>query len=262
MTTSDAVGAGSPDLTGKVTVITGAAQGIGRAIATELAHAGARVVIGDIRGAERTAEDLLAAGLDVSGATLDVCSEESAAAFGQWVAQNYGGVDILINNAGLFATLTPRPFEEIDVAEWRRVMDVNVLGCFLMARTFVPPMRERGGGRIVNIGSATAFKGIPNLLHYTSSKGAVHTFTRSLASEVGRDGILVNAIAPGFTVSDGVLEHQDSVRTLRSSAPGKRLINREMVPADVVGAVRFFCSPAAAFITGQTLVVDGGAYFH
>jgi NAD(P)-dependent dehydrogenase (short-subunit alcohol dehydrogenase family) len=250
------------DLAGKVAIVTGGAKGIGRAIAAELAAAGAHAVIADISGAEKAAAELAADGLDdVSGGELDVTDEASVGALVDATARAHGGVDILVNNAGLFATLTPRGFEEIDVAEWRRVMDVNVLGYFLMARAAAPHLRRRGGGAIVNIASTTSLKGVANLLHYSSSKGAVQAMTRSLASELGKDSITVNAVAPGFTVSDGVLDNAAAVEKMRTSAPGKRSLSREMLPGDIIGAVRFFASPAAAFITGQTLVVDGGAYF-
>jgi NAD(P)-dependent dehydrogenase (short-subunit alcohol dehydrogenase family) len=248
-------------LPGKVAIVTGGARGIGRAIARDLAAAGAQVVIADVSGAEKTAAELAADGLDVSGGELDVTDEVSAAALVDAAARAHGGVDILVNNAGLFATLKPRGFEEIDVAEWRRVMDVNVLGYFLMTRAVVPHLRRRGGGAVVNIASTTSLKGVANLLHYSSSKGAVQAMTRSLASELGQDSITVNAVAPGFTVSDGVLDNAESVAAMRTSAPGKRPLSREMLPADIVGAVQFLASPASAFITGQTLVVDGGAYF-
>jgi NAD(P)-dependent dehydrogenase (short-subunit alcohol dehydrogenase family) len=249
------------ELAGKVAIVTGGAQGIGRAIVAELAARGAHAVIADIAGADKTAAELAADGLDVSGGELDVTDEASIAALVDTTASARGGVDILVNNAGLFATLQPRGFEEIDAAEWRRVMDVNVLGYFLMAKAVVPHMRRRGGGAIVNIASTTSLKGVANLLHYSSSKGAVQAMTRSLASELGKDEITVNAVAPGFTVSDGVLDNAAAVEKMRTSAPGKRPLSREMLPADIVGAVRFFASPSAGFITGQTLVVDGGAYF-
>jgi NAD(P)-dependent dehydrogenase (short-subunit alcohol dehydrogenase family) len=249
------------DLSGKVAIVTGGAKGIGRAIVADLAAGGAHVVIADISGGEKAAAELAADGLDVSGGEVDVTDEASVGALVDAAARTRGGVDVLVNNAGLFATLTPRGFEEIDVAEWRRVMDVNVLGYFLMARAVVPHLRRRGGGAIVNIASTTSLKGVANLLHYSSSKGAVQAMTRSLASELGQDSITVNAVAPGFTVSDGVLENAESVAKMRNSAAGKRSLSREMLPGDIVGAVRFFASPASAFITGQTLVVDGGAYF-
>jgi NAD(P)-dependent dehydrogenase (short-subunit alcohol dehydrogenase family) len=251
----------TPDLEGKTAVVTGGARGIGRAIVVELARAGAHTVIADVSGAGKTAGTLAEEGLDVSSFALDITSEDSTRALAAEVADRRGGIDVLINNAGLFATLEPRGFEELDVDEWRRVMEVNVLGGFLMARAVVPSMRSRGGGRIVNIGSTSSLKGISSLLHYTTSKGAVQAFTRSLASEVGKDNITVNTVAPGFTVSDGVLANGDSVGHMRASAAGKRVLSREMLPRDIVGAVHFLAASGSSFITGQTLVVDGGAYF-
>lgn len=251
----------TPDLEGKTAVVTGGARGIGQAIVVELARAGAHTVIADVSGAEKTAGTLSEEGLDVSSFALDITSEDSTRALAAEVADRRGGIDVLINNAGLFATLEPRGFEELDVDEWRRVMEVNVLGGFLMARAVVPSMRSRGGGRIVNIGSTSSLKGISSLLHYTTSKGAVQAFTRSLASEVGKDNITVNTVAPGFTVSDGVLANEDSVGHMRASAAGKRVLSREMLPRDIVGAVHFLAASGSSFITGQTLVVDGGAYF-
>jgi NAD(P)-dependent dehydrogenase (short-subunit alcohol dehydrogenase family) len=256
------VSAAPQDLAGRVAIVTGGARGIGRAIAGELAGRGARVVIGDVADADVTAKELADTGLAITGDRLDVCDEEGVAAMVGAAAEAHGGIDILVNNAGLFATLQPRGFEEIDVAEWRRVMDVNVLGYFLMARAVAPHLRRRGGGSIVNIASTSSMKGIARLLHYTSSKGAVQAMTRSLATELGRDAVTVNAVAPGFTVSDGVLDNAEAVAGMRDSAAGKRALGREMLPADVVGAVGFLVSPAGSFITGQTLVVDGGAYFH
>jgi NAD(P)-dependent dehydrogenase (short-subunit alcohol dehydrogenase family) len=250
------------ELAGKVAVVTGAAKGIGRSIAAELAAAGARVVIADVAGGDEAAAALRADGLDAVSVSVDVSSPQSTQALADSVVASHGGIDILVNNAGIFANLTPKGFEEIDVDEWRKVMDVNVLGCFLMVKALVPSMRARGGGRIVNIGSTSSFKGVAFLLHYVSSKGAVNAMTRGLARELGPDSITVNSVAPGFTLSDGVLENEHSVERMRASAPGGRVLHREMTPTDVIGAVRFFSGPGAAFVTGQTLVVDGGAYFH
>ena len=156
----------------------------------------------------------------------------------------------------------PKPFEEIDVAEWRRVYEVNVLGMFLTTRAVVPAMRAAGSGRIVNIASGTPYKGVPFLLHYVTSKGAVVAMTRALAKEVGADGILVNTVSPGFTMSDGVLANPVQVEKLQQVSLQGRVIQRDQFPGDIVGAVAFFCSPDADFITGQSLVVDGGAYFN
>jgi NAD(P)-dependent dehydrogenase (short-subunit alcohol dehydrogenase family) len=141
-------------------------------------------------------------------------------------------------------------------------MDVNVASMFLTCRAAVPAFRERGGGAIVNISSGTPFRGVPFLLHYVTSKGAIVAFTRALAKELGRDGIRVNCVAPGFTMSDGVKEHPEVVEQLRDVSVAARTIQRDQVPEDVVGAVTYLASPAASFVTGQTIVIDGGQYFH
>ncbi|MGI5148054.1 SDR family NAD(P)-dependent oxidoreductase [Plantactinospora sp. CA-294935] len=254
--------AGAAELTGRVAIVTGGAIGIGRAIAEDLGCAGARVVVADRAGAAETAAELRDAGIDALGLPVDVSSEAATRELAVEVVRAYGGIDILVNNAGIFTTLRPGPLEEIDVAEWQRVMDVNVLGSYLCIRAVVGPMRDRGGGRIVNIASTTAFKGVSHLLHYVASKGAVIAMTRATARELGEDNILVNAVAPGFTVSDGILDGGADLAGLRRAAPGKRVLAREQRPRDVVGAVRFLAGPMSSFITGQTVVVDGGAFFH
>ncbi|HEX3791940.1 MAG TPA: SDR family oxidoreductase [Pseudonocardiaceae bacterium] len=193
---------------------------------------------------------------------IERADESATAALAEQVAGAFGGIDVLVNNAGIFSTLTPGPLEDIPVAEWRRVMEVNVLGCYLVTRAVVGAMRTRGGGRIVNIASGTPFKGVAHLLHYVTSKGAVIAMTRSVARELGEDNILVNAVAPGFTLSDGVLANQGENTDMRDSAPSERVLRRDQQPADIVGAVRFLSGPMSSFITGQTVVVDGGAYFH
>jgi NAD(P)-dependent dehydrogenase (short-subunit alcohol dehydrogenase family) len=245
-------------LGGKVAVVTGGAQGIGRAIAHELAAGGARIVIADLKGAEAAAADFP----DGVGLTVDVASEDDVARMASETVERCGTIDILVNNAGLYASLAMRPFEQIPVDEWRQVMDVNVLSMFLTCRAVVPQMREQGGGRIVNISSGTPFRGVPFVLHYVTSKGAIVALTRALAKELGGDEILVNCVAPGFTMSDGVNEHPEVVDALRDVSVGSRTLKRDQVPEDVVGAVAFLCGPGATFITGQTMVIDGGQYFH
>jgi NAD(P)-dependent dehydrogenase (short-subunit alcohol dehydrogenase family) len=173
-----------------------------------------------------------------------------------------GRIDILVNNAGLYASLAMRPFDQIDVDEWRRVMDVNVMSMFLTCRAVVPHLREQGGGRIVNISSGTPFRGVPFLLHYVTSKGAIVAFTRALAKELGGDEVLVNCVAPGFTMSEGVKENEEVVTALRDVSLASRTLKRDQEPEDVVGAVVFLCGPGASFVTGQTMVIDGGQYFH
>jgi NAD(P)-dependent dehydrogenase (short-subunit alcohol dehydrogenase family) len=248
----------SRSLDGKVALVTGAAQGIGKAIAHGLADAGARIVVADVNRAGEAA-DAFEGGL---GVMVDVADEDGVEQMAAEVIERCGRIDILVNNAGLYASLSMRPFTEIPVDEWRRVMDVNVLSMFLTCRAVVPHMRRNGGGRIVNISSGTPFRGVPFLLHYVTSKGAILAFTRALAKELGRDGVLVNCVAPGFTLSDGVREHPEVIEALRDVSISARTLQRDQVPEDVVGAVVFLCGPGSAFVTGQTIVIDGGQYFH
>jgi NAD(P)-dependent dehydrogenase (short-subunit alcohol dehydrogenase family) len=244
-------------LDGRVAIVTGGAQGIGRAIAGGLAAEGARVVIADLARAEEAAGEL-----DGVGLTVDVASEQDVARLVDETLVRCGAVDILVNNAGLYASLPMRAFDEIPVEEWRQVMDVNVLSMFLTCRAVVPHMRERGGGRIVNISSGTPFRGVPFLLHYVTSKGAIVAFTRSLAKELGKSGILVNCVAPGFTLTEGVMAQPEVLAKLRDVSVTARTLQRDQEPEDVVGAVVFLCGPGAEFVTGQTMVIDGGQYFH
>ena len=245
-------------LEGKVAVVTGAAQGIGRAIADGLAAEGARIVVADLRGDEEAAT----AYADGVGLTVDVSDEAQVARLVDETLARCGGLDVLVNNAGLYASLQMRSFTEIPLREWRQVMDVNVASMFLTCRAAVPAMRERGGGAIVNISSGTPFRGVPFLLHYVTSKGAIVAFTRALAKELGRDGIRVNCVAPGFTMSDGVKEHPEVIEQLRDVSVAARTIQRDQEPEDVVGAVTYLSGPSASFVTGQTIVIDGGEYFH
>ena len=236
-------------LDGKVAIVTGGAQGIGAAIASGLDAEGATVVVADLNPPE-------------GGIRADVASEADVAAMVEETLERHGRIDILVNNAGLYASLEMRAFTEIPLEEWNRVMEVNVASMFLTCRAVVPVMREQGGGKIVNISSGTPFRGVPFLLHYVTSKGAIVAFTRALAKELGRDSIHVNCVAPGFTMSDGVKSHPEVIEKLRDVSVASRTIQRDQVPEDVVGAVVFLCTPAADFITGQTMVIDGGQYFH
>jgi NAD(P)-dependent dehydrogenase (short-subunit alcohol dehydrogenase family) len=236
-------------LDGTVAIVTGGSQGIGAAIATGLAAAGAEVVIADLEPPN-------------GGIRCDVSSEKDVVAMADETLARHGRIDILVNNAGLYASLAMRPFDEIPLEEWRQVMDVNVASMFLTCRAVVPAMRSQGGGKIVNISSGTPFRGVPFLLHYVTSKGAIVAFTRSLAKELGKDAIHVNCVAPGFTMTEGVQANPEVVEKLRDVSIAARTIQRDQVPEDVVGAVVFLCTPAADFITGQTMVIDGGQYFH
>ena len=240
-------------LSGKIALVTGAGRGIGRAIAGGLAAAGARIAVADLKGAEEAAA-AFDGGVGITG---DVSSEKDAERIVREVVAHCGRLDILVNNAAMFATVEMKPFTEITLDEWRGVMSVNLDGVFLMTRAAVPEMRKHGGGKILNIASGTFFEGSPFFLHYVASKGGVIGMTRSLARELGSDGIQVNAIAPGFTLSEGAIELGVDEQVVQASIMA-RAIKREERPDDLVGAAVFLCGPGADFITGQTIAVDGG----
>ena len=246
-------------LAGKVAIVTGAGTGIGKALATRLAADGAAVVVADVQKFDLAAADIAkATGSRTLGLQVDVSSEADVTRMAAETAKAFGRIDILVNNAAIFSALKLRPFEQIEVAEWRKVMDVNILGVALCCRACVPHMRKAGGGRIINLASGAPLKGVPLFLHYISSKGAVIAMTRGLARELGKDGITVNSLAPGFTHSENLLSKDDHMRS-GVITRGTRAIQRDETPEDLVGAVSFLASPDAAFITGQTLVVDGGS---
>ena len=174
--------------------------------------------------------------------------------------RTYGRIDILVNNAGIFTNLALKPFEDIDSAEWDKVMAVNVRGPFECSKAVVPAMRAQGYGKIINISSGTALKGSPSRIHYVSSKAAILGFTKTLANEVGRDNICVNCVAPGSTLSEE--NPDDGIVKMRTAATATRALKRVQTPEDLTGAIVFFASADSDFITGQTLVVDGGSCLH
>ena len=248
-------------LAGRVAIVTGGGRGIGVTYAKALAEAGAKVVVSDIIDTETTVNIIKQAGGEATGIHCDVTEPDQTRALVAGTVEAYGKLDILVNNAALFADLKQRSFMEIDEEEWDRVMRINTRGVFSCVKAAVPEMRKNGYGKIINIASGTVFKGTPLLLHYVSSKGAIVAMTRSLAREVGDDGISVNAIAPGLTMSEKVLE-DDQWTTLQSGNVGSRAFKRDEVPEDLIGALLFFSSSDSDFVTGQTLVVDGGSAMH
>ena len=246
-------------LKGKVAIVTGAGSGIGKALARRLATDGASVVIADVaRFSESAAEIAKATGSRSLGLQVNVSSENDVERMAAEAVRAFGRIDILVNNAAVFSSLKLKPFEEIGVDEWRKVMDVNIMGVALCCRACVPHMRKAGGGRIINLASGAPIKGVPLFLHYISSKGAVIAMTRGLARELGKDGITVNSLAPGFTLSEYVAKDPAHVQAGERTRL-TRAIQRDETPEDLVGSVSFLASADAAFITGQTLVVDGGS---
>ena len=248
----------------RVIIVTGGAHGIGRAYCRGLAAEGAKVVVADLDfgAAEAVVRSLGESGGDALAVRADVSQAEDVDAMAQAAADRFGSVDGLINNAAVFQVpaMSRVPFEQIPIDEWDRLIAVNLRGVFLGCRAVVPYMKAQGRGKIINISSGTVFHGSANSAHYVTSKAGVIGFTRSLARELGDHNINVNAIAPGLTLS---LEEmtEDRLQMSRNRAQA-RAIKRDQEPEDLVGTAVFLCSPDSDFITGQTIVVDGGAQMH
>jgi NAD(P)-dependent dehydrogenase (short-subunit alcohol dehydrogenase family) len=243
----------------KVAIVTGGARGIGAAFCESLADAGAKIVVADVLDCEPVTQRINQTQGKAIGCHTDVADTVSVMAMVARALHEFGRVDILVNNAGLFANLDPKSFLEIDDAEWDRVMAVNMRGPFACARAVAPTMIAQKKGRIINIASGTVFKGMPNLLHYVSSKGAVVAMTRSLARELGPHNICVNAIAPGLTMSEAVVTNPDWNGVANAGTVGTRALKRDQVPADITGTLVYLASEDSDFVTGQTISVDGGS---
>jgi NAD(P)-dependent dehydrogenase (short-subunit alcohol dehydrogenase family) len=245
-------------LADRVIVVTGAGQGIGKVYAHGLAAAGAKLALCDLRDPADVAGEIESAGGEALSRACDITSPDAVRAFVEATAARFGTVHGLVNNAAMFTVLSSKKFWEIDSAEWDRVMAVNTRGSFECAKAVVPYLRKQKYGKIVNVASGTLFKGSPGMLHYVASKGAVVAMTRVMARELGEDNICVNAIAPGFTESEMAGEHaKRSGPTVQS-----RCFKRPETPEDLVGTVVFLCSGESDFITGQTILVDGGSVLH
>jgi 3-oxoacyl-[acyl-carrier protein] reductase len=250
------------NLENRTVIVTGGGKGIGKVYAQEFAKAGARVVAADIdeAAAKSVAEALTQEGFEALGLGADIASEDATQAMARVALERFGSIDVLINNASLMSVLPRRSWLEIPVEEWDRVMAVNLRGMFLTCRAVFPAMQAQKRGKIVNISSSRVFEGTPNRLHYTTSKAGVIGFTRALSREVGEFGITVNAVAPGITLSETQVA-SSSGNYLGAHLAG-RSIERPQYPDDLVGAVMFLSTAASDFMTGQTLLVDGGKSMH
>ncbi len=248
-------------LDGKVAIVTGAASGIGPAYAKALAAEGARVSIADLEPADDVVSAIRAAGGEAMAQICDVSDAAAVAKLVRSTEEAFGGIHILVNNAAIYARFVALRMEEISPADWDRAFAINVRGPFQCVTAALPIMRRQRYGKIINIASGTIFKGVPMMLHYVSTKGAILAMTRSMANELGKDGIRVNAIAPGLTSTDFLKSRNDIPGVLQAMAK-TRAIQREEEPQDLVGACVFFAAPDSDFITGQCLVVDGGQVMH
>ncbi len=249
----------------KVAIITGAAQGIGSAFASGYAKEGAKLVIADIVDGNNTVEDVVKVGSEAIFVKTDVTKQDQCDAMVKAAVDHFGTVDILVNNAAMYANIIKKPFDEISTEEWSRVMEVNTTGPFHCTKAIFAVMREKGG-KIINVASSVAFEGAAGMPHYVASKGAVVAFTRALARELGAYNINVNSLAPGYTQSEASKKIQKS---RRDEGPDpeqimmqKRCLKRSEAPTDLVGTAIFLASDMSDFITGQLILCDGGSFFH
>jgi NAD(P)-dependent dehydrogenase (short-subunit alcohol dehydrogenase family) len=248
-------------LSGRTAIVTGGAKGIGRHYSQALAAEGARVMIADIADGTQLAQEIAAehGANSVLSTITDVSDETAVKALVAATMERFGKIDVLVNNAALFAPLQETKCTEIDADLWDKVMAVNLRGPFLMVKHVAPHMTAQGYGKIINIGSGTAYRGVPWMLHYVTTKGGVMAMTRALARELGEHGIRVNTLAPGFTMSETVIaENPGHVSTARERAVQSRSLRRDEQPQDLLGALVFLSSADSDFITGQTIAVDGG----
>jgi NAD(P)-dependent dehydrogenase (short-subunit alcohol dehydrogenase family) len=245
-------------LSGRVAIVTGGARHIGARYARKLAEEGAAVVVADVLDGEPVANEIRSNGGKALALTVDVSSEADTNRMAAEAVTAFGRIDILLNNAAIFINIQRHPFYEISAEEWDRVSAVNIKGPFLCAKAVFPQMKKQKSGKIINISSSTVYWGTPNFLHYVASKAALIGMTRSLAREVGEFNICVNAIAPGLVEHEG----QNAPKALTELQLKERSIKRLQTPEDLLGTLVFLCSSDSDFMTGQTIVVDGGSIFH
>jgi 3-oxoacyl-[acyl-carrier protein] reductase len=246
---------------GEVVIITGGANGIGRVYAHELAAKGYRVVIADLADTAPTVEEIKKGGGKALGVALDVSSEASTLAMAERVMKEWERIDVLINNAAYFSDIRKAPFAELTVDEWRKALDVNVIGTWLCAKAVVPAMRKRSYGKIINTSSMTVPTGVPGFLHYVASKSAIIGLTNALAREVGADGICVNTISPCYVPHNSayVAKQEDA---MGAAIIQERVLRRAMTPNDLVGTILHLVGHGSDFVTGQNFYVNGGRVFN
>ncbi len=247
-------------LEGKVAIVTGGGRGLGQLYCLRLAEEGAKVVAADIIDVTDTVKQIEDRGGTAMGLKVDVSSEEDTLRLAAETVKRFGRIDILINNAAIYYGVGLRPFYEIGVKEWDREMEVNVKGSWLCAKAVFPQMKKQGKGNIINISSGTIYSGTPGFLHYVTSKAAIIGLTHGMATELGGHGIRVNALAPGYTMTEASKILMPEERQVR--AVQHRCLKRPEEPEDLVGAIIFLASDESEFMTGQTLLVDGGATLH
>lgn len=245
-------------LDGRVAVITGSAQGIGWVYAEAMAKEGAKIVINDVTDCEKPAQALRDSGAEAIGIQADVTDLGAMEEAVQRTVDVFGSVDVLVNNAAIFAGLQRRSFFDIPMDEWDKVIHVNITGTFVPIRAFAQQMKKQGSGKIVNISSAVVATGIPDFVHYTTSKSAVIGMTRAMARELGPSGISINAVMPGYVMAPSNEGNPKSVDDMNVS---RRSIQRTGYPADVVGTVLYLSTSESDFVTGQSIIVDGGICF-
>lgn len=249
-------------LNGKVAIVTGGAQGIGAVYAAALAREGASVCVSDILDPSAAVNAIHESGGSAIGMETDVTDLAACEKMIADTVAAFGNVDILVTNAALFAALERRSFLDIGSDEWDRVMAINTRGVFNCIKAATPVMKAAGYGKVINISSSTIYSGVPLMLHYVASKGAIEAMTKALARELGGDGIRVNTIAPGLTMSDQIEAQRDKLEFYVNLSLASRSIKREQTPDDLLGALIFLASPESDFVTGQSIVVDGGMIMH
>lgn len=249
-------------LTGKVAVVTGAARGLGAAYAVAMAEQGASLLVSDVNACDETVDTIRAAGGTAESTITDIADMESCTAMAELAVEKFGKIDVLVNNAALYGTLKGARFELLEEAQWDAVMNVNIKGLWQTCKAVVGPMRESGGGSIINVSSLAAVYGLPYGLDYVASKAAVIGMTRGMARELGGDNIRVNAVAPSAVMTEGTEEFFGAkFEKAKGVIASGQLIQRNLEPEDLTGTIVYLASDASAFVTGQTHMVDGGSWF-